>query len=199
MFELPVQLEVNGKLHPIRNNGDFRVVLDCFAALNDVELDDIDRILSSLIIFYEEAESEASLNELFNRDIRPAAEKMFWFFSCGDNVVGNKHNYKLVDWEKDQQLIASAINKAAGTEIRSLDYLHWWTFMGYYTAIGDCTWSNVVAIRQKIKTGKKLEKNELKFKNDNPEYFVWDSHTIADKEAENSLFDLWNNDEEDDE
>ena len=128
MFELPVHIDIDGELHPIRNRGDYRMVLDCFLALNDDELDDIDRVLSSLIIFYEELSDISDVNTVFGEHTQEAAEKMFLFFNCGQTNVGNQRNHKLVDWEKDQQLIASAVNKAAGMEIRNLEYLHWWTF-----------------------------------------------------------------------
>lgn len=193
MFELPVQLEVDGKLYPIRNKGDFRMVLDCFAALNEVELDNVDRILSSLIIFYEGVNSVSDLHNFFGEDLSEAAEKMFDFFNCGENNIGAKQNYKLIDWEKDSNLISSAINNVARTEIRSLEYLHWWTFMGYYLAIGDCPWSYIVSIREKIKKGKKLEKDERKFKIDNPNYFIWDSQTVEDKQVAAQLQDIWAN------
>lgn len=193
MFELPVQLEVDGKLYPIRNKGDFRMVLDCFAALNEVELDNVDRILSSLIIFYEGVNSVSDLHNFFGEDLSEAAEKMFDFFNCGENNIGAKQNYKLIDWEKDSNLISSAINNVARTEIRSLEYLHWWTFMGYYLAIGDCPWSYIVSIREKIKKGKKLEKDERKFKIDNPNYFMWDSQTVEDKQVAAQLQDIWAN------
>lgn len=190
MFELPVELEIDGKLHPIRNRGDFRMVLDCFAALNEVELDDADRILSSLIIFYDELSGEDDVYTVFGDAISEAVTQMMSFFNCGEVTVGSKQNYRLVDWQKDSQLIASAINKSAGMEIRSLDYLHWWTFMGYYLAIDDkSAWANIVSIRHKIKTGKKLEKDEIKFRRENPEYFVWDSKTVEEKRNEADLLD----------
>ena len=39
MFEIPTTIELNGKEFNIRNKGDYRTILDCFAALEDAELD----------------------------------------------------------------------------------------------------------------------------------------------------------------
>jgi len=113
--------------------------------------------------------------------------------NCGDDtgVGANKHR-KLIDWQGDQQLIASAVNKVANTEIRTLEYLHWWTFMGYYLAIGESPLATIVGIRNKIMEGKKLEKHEQKFRSDNPQYFIWDNKSLADKEAEEEIMSLWN-------
>ena len=66
-------------------------------------------------------------------------------------------------WQKDEQIIFSAVNKVAGTETRSLDYLHWWTFLGYFNEVGEGTFSFVVGIRNKLNRGKKLEKYEKDF------------------------------------
>ena len=54
MYELPTSVCVNDKEFQIRNNGDFRMVLDCFNALGDEELGEDYRFLASLIIFYNE-------------------------------------------------------------------------------------------------------------------------------------------------
>ena len=89
-------------------------------------------------------------------------------------------------------MIASAVNKVAGIEVRATSYIHWWTFMGYYLAIGESPLATIVSIRSKIMEGKKLEKYESKFKNDNPQYFIWDNKSIEDKEAEEAIMSLWN-------
>lgn len=191
MFEIPTTLKVGEQSLTIRNKGDYRMVLDCFAALNDEELDKTERVYCSLIIFYEEFNG---LMDLINfPDIVEAVKQMFWFFNCGDDKgVGARKHYKLIDWEGDSQLIASAINKVANTEIRLEPYVHWWTFMGYYLAIGDSPLANIVSIRSKIMEGKKLEKYERKFKDDNPQYFIWNNKSIEDKEAEQAVMSLWN-------
>lgn len=191
MFEIPVSIEIGGKQLSIRNKGDYRMVLDCFAALNDVELEKEERVYCALIIFYENFNSLEDLMAYPN--LNEAVKQMYWFFNCGDNVgVGANKHRKLIDWEGDSQLIASAVNKVANTEIRMVSYLHWWTFMGYYLAIGESPLATIVGIRSKIMEGKKLEKHEKKFKNDNPQYFIWDNKSVEDKEAEEAIMSMWN-------
>ena len=53
MFEIPTSLKAGEAELTIRNKGDYRMVLDCFAALNDVELTKEERVYCALIIFYE--------------------------------------------------------------------------------------------------------------------------------------------------
>ena len=68
-----------------------------------------------------------------------------------------------MDWEQDERILFPAINSAAGKEVRALDYLHWWTFMGYFMEIRESTYAQVLQLRQKRAKGKKLEKWELEF------------------------------------
>lgn len=185
MYEIPTAVKINDRNFAIRNNGDYRVILDCFQALADVELDDRERILASLIIFYPE------FDEI--DDLQKAVEEMYNFFNCGSDNVGTKSNHKLIDWEQDSQLICSAINKVANTEIRSEPYIHWWTFMGYYTAIGESPISTIIHIRDKMVSGKSLEKHEREFRMKNPQYFVWNSKTSEQMEADRLVKELWNN------
>lgn len=190
MYSIPKSIRINGMEHKIRNDGDFRVVLDCFQALEDEELDARERLLACLIIFYEDVNSIEDISKL--EDITQAVSEMYNFFNCGSQPMGSQSNRKLIDWEGDSQLICSAVNAVASTEIRSLPYLHWWTFMGYYSAIGECPLSTIIRIRDKIIKGQKLEKHERQFRLENPRYFVWNSKTVEEKEADKLIKELWN-------
>lgn len=191
MYTIPTSITIDGVEHKIRNNGDFRVILDCFQALEDVELDARERLLACLIIFYEDINSITDIEKIGN--IQEAVTKMYNFFSCGSQSVGTQTTRKLIDWEQDSQLICSAVNKVAGTEIRALPYLHWWTFMGYYSSVGECPLSTIIRIRDKILKGKKLEKGEREFRAENPRYFNWNSKTVEENEADMLVRSLWNN------
>ena len=194
MYELPISVTISGVEHPIRNKGDFRVVLDCFDALADVELDKEYRTLSSLIIFYEELTDIESVFEVFSEDdVIKAVDEMNRFFNCGqDDSPGMKVPYKLVDWNKDEHLIMSAINNVAKKEIRLEPYVHWWTFTGYYLAIGESAFANVVGIRAKMMKQEKLEKYERKFIAENPDYFNWKSKTPEQEAEDAEILGLWN-------
>ena len=194
MFELPTSITIDGDNYPIRNQGDFRMVLDCFKCLQDIELTEQERILVALCIFYEDVTGVEYVQEVFNTDSKLAAavEEMYNFFNCGQESVGAARNHKLIDWEKDSQVIVSAINNVAKKEIRAETYIHWWTFMGYYLAIGECPLSTIVNIRDKIVRGKKLEKCEQDFKLNNPEYFNWNFKSVEEEELDNYIRELWN-------
>lgn len=189
MYEIPTSITVDGREFKIRNNGDFRVILDCFQALADVELSARERLLASLIIFYEDFDV---IENYDNIDLEKLVSGMYNFFNCGSDNVGTQSNKKLIDWEQDEQLICSAVNKVANKEIRLEPYIHWWTFMGYFTAIGDSPISTIISIRDKIVSGKKLEKYERQYRNNNPQYFTWNSKTVEENEADKLVREIWN-------
>lgn len=68
-----------------------------------------------------------------------------------------------MNWEHDFPMLVSPINKSLGFEIRSVEYLHWWTFIGGYMEIGECQFSTVVGIRKKLRRGVALDKWEREF------------------------------------
>lgn len=193
MYALPKSITINEQSFPIRENGDFRMVLDCFLVMEDLELSKEERILVCLILFYDNIDS---IDDIFNKipDVPKAVEEMFIFFNLGkpDNGL-NPGDKKLIDWEKDSNLICSAINNVARTEIRSLEYLHWWTFMGYYMAIGECPLSHIVGIRNKIVSKKSLDKHEQEFRRENPEYFNWNWQSVESQEADKLIREIWDN------
>ena len=192
MYELPTTVTLNDTVYAIRNQGDYRMVLDCFQVLNDVELSETERILACIIIFYEQFNDIESVLSLGDDTIKSLIDNAFLFFNCGQEHTSGETNYKTIDWETDSQLISSAVNKVANKEIRAEQYLHWWTFMGYFNAVGESALSTVVGIRSKIAKGKKLEKYEREFRRDNPQYFNVDLRTLKQKEDDELLNQLWN-------
>lgn len=187
MYGLPVSVTVEEKEFAIRKRGDFRMVLDCFSALNDLELEKEERIISSLIIFYEDFNS---VEDIYSCEcLEQLAQEMMKFFNCGSDGKDEKQtNYRLIDWDKDSNLICSAVNKVAGKEIRAEEYIHWWTFMGYYMAIGQSPLSTIVGIRGKIARQEKLEKHEKRFRYENPQYFNMDYKSLEERELDAEMW-----------
>ena len=194
MYSLPTTITItNGKQYAITNDGDYRIILQCFEAIGDAELSEDERVLASLLIFYNEFNSFDDLLELTNEEMNELITSMFNFFNCNQpEGVGHNAGRKLIDWQQDEHIIVSAINNVAHTEVRSLDYLHWFTFMGYYLSVGESVLSTVVSIRDKIIHGKKLEDFERKFKQNNPQYFNWQSKTADEIAMDEYVKSLWN-------
>ena len=191
MYELPTTVDIDGNVFHIRRKGDFRVIIDCFAALQDDELDKEYKILTAIIIFYEEFDSLEDTNK-YGEFLEKLTLEMFKFINCGqDNQRGAESEISLINWEDDSQIICAAVNNVAKQEVRILEYLHWWTFLGYYMSVGQSVLSTVVSIRDKVYRGKKLDKWEQDFKKENPQFFVRKQPTI-EREFEEELRNLWN-------
>ena len=150
LWSLPQSLKVGGKDYKIFP--DFRNVLRVFACFQQEELPEFFRWEMALALFYQE--------EIPMEHRREAMEKMSLFLCAGRP---EKPGPKLLDWEHDAPLIVADVNKVAGTEVRSMEFLHWWTFLGWFHALGEGQLSTVVAIRSKLARGKKLDEQEQEF------------------------------------
>lgn len=193
MYELPTSITIEDRQYQITNDGDYRVILDCFSALSDNELSEDEKVLASLLIFYNEFIEIEDLPE-DEELLKNLITEMYKFMNCGEvDTVGAKTSKPLIDWEGDSLIIMSAINNVAHTEVRSLPYLHWWTFMGYYMSVGESVLSTVVGIRDKLTKGKELDKWEKEFKRNNPQYFNWRKKSTEELELDEYVKSLWNN------
>ena len=157
-WRLPHSIELGGVEYEIRT--DFRVVLDIMQAMVDPELSQDEKIEILFKILFLDPE------EIPEKYLQEAIDKAMVFLDCGISGDG-KSKTRLMDWEQDSPLIASAINKNTGRDIRSLKYMHWWTFFGYFMESGECLFNTVVGIRSKKAKGEKLDKWEKKFYQEN--------------------------------
>lgn len=155
---LPKTLNVGGKAYKIRS--DYRDIFRIISAFNDPDLTDQEKVYVCMAQIY------VNLESIPKNDFEAAYKAAISFIEC--NNKNDKPSPKIIDWEKDEQLMFPAINKVAGYEVRAVDYLHWWTFLGYFQGIDrDDTWGFILTIRQKRAKHKKLEKYEQEFYNAN--------------------------------
>ena len=163
MFALPTALEVHGTTWNIRS--DYRDVIRVIEAMNDPELEPQEKVYVAMFIIYEDFQN------IPDDDYKEAFEKACEFIDYGDKSE-RRSKTKLVDFEQDEKLIISAVNKVVGCEIRAIPYMHWWTFLGYFMEIGECSFSTVLSIRSKRAEGKKLEKWEQEYFDKNRDVVV---------------------------
>lgn len=168
-WKLPTSLRVGQKDRPIRS--DFANGLECMIALQDPELDEVDRadVCCRLIYGSEQAE------ELYAEGLTDEAIlQAFTFLGRSNGPEAEREDAPdlptLVHWETDAPMIFDAINKGRQTDIRETD-LHWWTFLGLYMEIGQSLFATVLSLRQKLARGVKLDKEERRFVNENPQFF----------------------------
>ena len=148
---LPKSLEVDGKSYPIRS--DYRVALIIFEAFSDPNLNAY-------------AQQRICLESLYveiPENIAEAYKKAIWFLDGGDTPKSKPLPVKVLDWDQDQYMIFPELNKAAGYNVRNVEYLHWWEVLGLFNIIGDGLLAQVMNIRTKKAKGKPLEKWEREF------------------------------------
>lgn len=192
MYELPKTVEVSGKSYKIRNGADYRTIIGVIDVCEDPELTQEERTVSAFIIFYECINDYEDIFKVFGDDAKEAMQAMLKFISYNyDDDLASKPSVKLIDWVQDESLIISGVNGVVKAEVREFEYLHWWTFLSYYMAIGDGPLATVVSIRNKLAKGKKLEKYEQEFRRENPAYFRWKNEEI---EGRNLIESIWNKD-----
>lgn len=154
---LPTSATIGGTEYPI--NADFRDVLEIISYLTDTSKPTFVRWGIAVSLFYD--------GEIPDEYQGEAMQYLADFISYGEKP--DKPTQKLLDWDKDAQLIVGDVNKVAGKEIRSLPFLHWWTFLSYFYGIGEGQLSTVVSIRDKKKRGKKLSDWEKEYYKNNKE------------------------------
>ena len=156
MFSLPATVELDGRSYEIRT--DYRVILEIFVMLDDPDLTDADKTEALLRMFYIErpSDSEAAITAFVSfADPRGSGNK-------------EKPHTCLISWSQDFDLMVAPINHILNTECRSLPYLHWHTFLAAYLEIPpESVFARVLRIREKLRTGKKLEKYEKQWYNRN--------------------------------
>lgn len=151
IWDLPTSARIGGNTYPI--HADFRDILTIFKHFDDPDTPDYLKWRIAIALFYD--------GEIPEKDYQEAMEFLADFIACGEKDV--EPGPKLLDWEQDARLIVADVNKVAGKEIRALPFLHWWTFVAYFNAIGEGQLSTIVSIRDKRRRGKKLEKWEQDF------------------------------------
>lgn len=182
-YNLPFDVQNGDKRLLIRSNCDFRVVLDTIQALQDNALTDEEKAQCALIIFYENYEEI--------QDPQEALNDMMKIISYSDDLENDndKNKPQLMDWNKDFNQVVQPINRIIGYDVRLPNqYTHWWSFIGAYMEIGECTFSTIVSIRSKKAKHQKLEKWEEEFCREHPELIALPQRYSQEEEEFFSLF-----------
>ncbi len=151
-WDLPRKAILSGRAYTL--HCDYRDILEIFSYLEDPELPEFIKWQVAITLFYEEPIPEEAAGQ--------AMEYLCWFINCGEEGLSGT-DVPLIHWEQDRLAIVADINRIAGTEIRALPFVHWWTFMSWFYAIGEGQLSCIVGIRDKLRRGKRLEEWEQEF------------------------------------
>lgn len=180
VWSLPMSATIGGEDYSI--SADFRDVLEIIGILNDPAKPQFLRWQIAIGLFYD--------RDIPPRFQREAMEYLASFIAYG-NDNEQKPGPKLIDWDQDAQIIVSDVNKVAGTEVRAVKFLHWWTFLSYFYGVGEGQLSTIVSIRSKKSKGKKLEKWEDEYYRENRDKIDFKKPQSADDIAAQAYFKRW--------
>ena len=182
VWELPTSIVVGGIKYDIRT--DFRAILDILKTFNDPEFENDEKWIVALTILY------IDFDEMPPHDYEKAREKAIEFIDMGIKDDGKKKPHTM-DWEQDGAVIIPSVNRVLGREIRAMQYLHWWTFLGAYMEIGESLFSQILNVRIKNAKGKKLDDWERDFYRENKNLIDLDvkytEEELAERERLNAL------------
>lgn len=176
---LPQTAEIGGVAYHI--NADFRDVLEIIKYLTDTTKSENVKWMVAISLFYD--------GEIPDEHLEEAAKFLSEFIDYG--MDDGRPSPKLIDWAQDAQMIVADVNKVAGCEVRANQFLHWWTFLSYFSAIGEGQLSKVVDIRSKKAKGKKLDKSDMAYYRENKKKIDFQQPETPEKAATKAYFDKW--------
>lgn len=126
---LPTTVDIEGIEYEI--NSDFRTSILFELLMQDVEIEDEEKIIQALQLYYKKRPN----------NIEEAINKMLWFYSCGkendlkSNSKTGSNSEKIYDFNYDDEYIYSAFLDQYGVDLNEIEYLHWWKFKAMFKAL----------------------------------------------------------------
>jgi hypothetical protein len=96
----------------------------------------------------------ANLYPKIPANLEEAMSKAMWFLGCGKEEDDRDNPMRLFGWSHDAAYIFAAFRQTHGIDLETAD-MHWWKFIALFMDLGsETTFSNLVGLRKKLKTGK---------------------------------------------
>lgn len=177
--DLPFALTVCGQERKI--NCDFRDVILICNAFNDPNLNKTEKTQIMLTNLYVEDWWEFG-------NVEEAIKQAVWFIDWGKEYTEKENGPRVMDWEQDYNLIIAAVDKSIKTVETCLElpFMHWWTFLAKFSERGECQFSTITDIRDKLNKHKKLEKYEKEILRENRDQII-----LKNKKNEEFEKQLW--------
>ena len=124
----------------VKINTDYRIALACLRAIEDDEINDIERAFAvTSLLFGEDTEII---------DMEEALKKASYFLCCGkDNKKLNAEEI-VMDFEQDEEYIRTSIRTDFGINLNEVEYLHWWEYNELIHGLTEkCILSKIINIR----------------------------------------------------
>lgn len=184
---LPETVEINNKAYEV--NYDFRTLILLNLLLCDPQIDDTDKVKQALILFY----------PIIPEDIDIAINKMAWFNRCGKELGYKKTKRakapigkRVLDYEKDADLIYSAFMSQYKLDLQDIDDLHWWKFQSLLNGLNENNRLCEIMKYRSMDLSKITDKEQKKFYKEMQEiYSLDDGFTLEEIEELEEEKDKW--------
>ncbi|MCM1190774.1 MAG: bacteriophage Gp15 family protein [bacterium] len=126
---------------------DFQTGILISQCLEDPDLSSREKVYTALGMLFPDEKNRPPLEE--------AQKALVWWMSefDHDNHEGQKGGKRVIDFDVDQWRIYAAFLAQYHIDLNSTK-LHWFTFMGLWANLEECSFSRVVDIRKRKITGK---------------------------------------------
>ena len=138
----------NRRGETFRLDTDFRIGIQIYLLREDPDITEIEKFtLASNLLFVDEKPD----------DVKEIEECIKYFLGgWSHDKPGKERNTKLMDFDIDQWRIFSAFYSQYHIDL-SIASMHWWQFMGMLSALGECSYTQVIDIRNR-KVKPKMDK-----------------------------------------
>lgn len=184
---LPETVEINNKAYEVKF--DFRTLILINLLLVDCGISEQDKIRQALILFY----------PVIPDDVKGAINRLAWFNRCGKEIEYKKirkskstTGKRILDYEKDADLIYSAFTSQYKLDLQDIEQLHWWKFQSLLNGLrGDNKLCEIMNYRS-MDLSKIQDKEQKKFYKEMQEiYSLDDGFTLEELEELEEEKDKW--------
>ena len=126
---VPTTVEIDGVEYEINSN--FRVSILFELMMQDSELDDKEKIIQALNLYY----------PVIPEDINKAVDMLLWFYRGGKDIVSNGKGAgkgkigQIYSFDYDDDYIYSAFLDQYSIDLQDIEYLHWWKFKAMFKSL----------------------------------------------------------------
>jgi len=184
---LPEEVEINNKAYEV--NFDFRTLILINLLLCDMTVDEDFKVKQSIKLFY----------PVIPLDKNIAISNLAWFNRCGKEIELKKTKKtksatgkRILDYEKDADLIYSAFMSQYRLDLQDIEQLHWWKFQSLLNGLNEDNRLCEIMKYRSMDLSKIQDKEQKKFYKEMQElYSLDDGFTLEEIEEIEEEKDKW--------
>ncbi len=143
----PMYAEIRGKQYPI--NTDYRVGLNCFKAIDDEDITDVERTISVIGLLY-------GVGVIPEEDMEEALRIASLFLQCGETKKDYEKKPLDIDFNYDEKLIMASFLSDYRIDLDNTEYMHFWKYCALISGLTENT------ILNKVRDIRNYDLNEIK-------------------------------------